>query len=106
MLVVKYRKVFFVISAVIVALSLGAVVVFGLNFGIDFTGGAFTEVLYPFVLPDGVSVEERLRNLSIGGFSLRPIGDDRFILRTRDLEDEERQSVLSALSLNGRRQLV
>ncbi|MCH7597949.1 protein translocase subunit SecF [Patescibacteria group bacterium] len=106
MLVVKYRKVFFVISAVIVALSLGAVIVFGLNFGIDFTGGAITEVRYPDGRPDGVLVEERLKNLSIGGFSLRPTGDDSFILRTRDLEEEERQSVISALSLNGEKQLV
>ena len=106
MLVVTYRKIFFILSAVIVALSLGVVLTFGLNFGIDFTGGAIAEVSYPAERPGKEDVEDRLTNLPIGVFSLRPSDDDGFILRTRDLAEEERVAVVDALSLNGTVELV
>ena len=44
MLVVQYRKVFFLLSALVIGASIGAVVFFGVNFGIDFTGGEIAEV--------------------------------------------------------------
>jgi len=101
MFVIAHRKIFFIISGVVITLSLLATFVFGLNFGIDFTGGAITEVSYPDGRPSKTSVEKRLEELSIGGFSLRPTGDNGFILRTRDLEEVERQKVAEALSLGG-----
>jgi preprotein translocase subunit SecF len=119
MLVVTYRKIFFIISAAIVLLSLGAVLVWGLQFGIDFTGGAIAEVSYSTLparasdsrageqsaRPEKSDVERRLSNLPIGTFSLRPSGDNGYILRTRDLSEEERVAVIDALSLNGARTL-
>jgi len=101
MLVVKYRHLFFILSTVIVVLSVGVVLVFGLNFGIDFTGGALTEVSYPDGRPDKAVVEEQLRSLSIGEFSLRGTGENGFILRSKDLTEEARQAVMEALSLQG-----
>ena len=101
MLIVKYRKIFFILSGVIVGLSILSVLVFGLTFGIDFTGGALTEVSYPDVRPDKKSVEARLGSIPIGVFSLRESGDSNYILRTRDLLEEERVAVMGALSQGG-----
>lgn len=100
MLVVKYRKIFFILSGVIVSLSILSVLVFGLTFGIDFTGGALTEVSYPDGRPLKEEVVARLNNIPIGGYSLRQSGDNNYILRTRDLLEEERIAVMGALSLN------
>ena len=101
MLVVKYRKIFFILSGVIVGLSLLSVLVFGLTFGIDFTGGALTEVTYPDGRPDKEGVIARLQNIPIGVFSLRQSGDSNYILRTRALLEEERVAVMGALSRGG-----
>ena len=109
MFVVKYRKIFFILSTFFVGLSILAVLVFGLVFGIDFTGGAITEVSYPDGRPDKEVLADRLSNLSIGVFSLRPTGsptDGGYILRTRDLSEEERIAVLETLSFNGSQQVV
>lgn len=106
MLIVKYKKVFFIFSAIVVTLSILAVLVFGLQFGIDFTGGALIEVSYPDERPQKQAVESRLKSIAIGGFSLRPSGDNNFILRTRDLLEEERVAVLGALSLNETVELI
>lgn len=111
MLIVKYRKIFFIITSVIVAAAIFSIAFFGLNFGIDFTGGAITEVSYPKSdlgeeRPSKEVLEKRLTDLDIGGFSIRPTGDDGYILRTRDLTEEERVNVFDALSLNGEKEVI
>lgn len=106
MFVVTYRKIFFILSGIIVGLSFLSVAFFGLQFGIDFTGGAITEVSYPDGRPDKVVLEEQLNPLSVEGYSLRPTGEDGYILRTRDLTEEERIIISKALSINGTVQVV
>lgn len=116
MFIVKYRKIFFILTGVIVATAIFSVSFFGLNFGIDFTGGAITEISYPPRLDQGETgteerpskevLEESLAGLDIGGFSIRPTGEEGYILRTKDLTEEERVSVLNALSLGGEKEAI
>lgn len=115
MLIVKYRKIFFILTGLIVATAIFSVAFFGLNFGIDFTGGAITEVSYPEIVleeenintrPSKESLEERLQGLDIGGFSIRPTGEDGYILRTQDLTEEKRVEILNILSLGGEKQII
>ena len=96
MFITKHTKRFLLAAAGIVVAAVLVLVVFGLNLGIDFTGGALTEVSYD-VRPEKSIVEDELASLELGGFSLRETkGEeerDGFILRTRDLEEGERQAV-------------
>ena len=100
MLVVKYRNVFFAISGIIVAAALGAIAVFGLNFGIDFTGGEIVETSYE-VRPEKSTVEAQLNELELGAYSLRAAGEHEYILRVRPLEESERDAVFTALTVVG-----
>lgn len=101
MLVIKYRKIFFIISALTSSAAIIAVLVWGLVFGIDFTGGSLTEVSYSETVPGKSELEGRLNGLStLGNYSLRPSGENNYILRTKDLSEEERIGVMGALSLN------
>lgn len=101
MFVIRYRNTFFLLTGIIVACAIGSIIFFGLRFGLDFTGGALTEVSYPDGRPERVLVEEEVTMLGLGGFSLRGSGEDAYILRSRDLSEEERQEVVSTLSLSG-----
>lgn len=101
MLVIKYRKIFYILTAFLIAGSIFSIGFFGLNFGIDFTGGSILEISYTEEVPEKERLEGRLESLAIGGHSLRAVGENGFILRTQELSDEARQSVLEALSLNG-----
>ncbi|MFQ5688612.1 MAG: protein translocase subunit SecF, partial [Candidatus Scalindua sp.] len=56
--------------------------------------------------PSKEVLEERLADLDIGGFSIRPTGDDGYILRTKDLTENERVDVLNALSFDGEKNIV
>ena len=96
MFVVEYQKIFLMISAGLIIGSLAIIFGFGLRLGIDFTGGALTEVAYE-VRPDKATLQTRLDDLGLGGYSLRESTDEGnrsgYILRTRDLSEAERQAV-------------
>lgn len=100
MFVVRYTKQLLVITALVFLIAGSVVATFGLKLGIDFTGGALTEVSYD-VLPDKAGLEEQLaaygETVSLGGFSVRETsesaGKEGYILRTRDLSEPERQEV-------------
>jgi len=82
-----------------VGLSVLFVILWGLQFGIDFTGGSITEVKY-VERPEKSMVETELNTLKgLGVYSLRASGDANYILRTKDLEEAERLEVNNALSL-------
>ncbi|QSH39724.1 protein translocase subunit SecF [Candidatus Kaiserbacteria bacterium] len=100
MLIVTYRKIFFALSAVIVAAAIGSIAVFGLNFGIEFTGGELIETKYA-ERPAKTVVEAQLNELELGAYSLRAAGDDEFILRVRPLEEAERDAVFAAVTQVG-----
>lgn len=98
---VTNRKIFYILSTLLIAGSIAAPFIFGIKWGIDFTGGSLMEVSYEGQTPEKSSVEEALGALSLelGRYSLRESGDTGYVLRTRDLTEEEHQTIKSALAL-------
>lgn len=99
MFIIKYRKIFYAISGILIALSVASLFIWGLNFGIDFKGGAIIEVSYSEERPEIGSVKENLDKLSLGAYSLQPAGSDGFILRSRAINDAERPLIQESFSL-------
>jgi preprotein translocase subunit SecF len=123
MFVVTYRKIFFIISALLILISVGAMIKFGFNFGIDFKGGTITQVSYSSVssstplvtAPSAIAVtrpdQEQIKSeldkiVNIGNYVLQPTGTNGFALRTRELNEQEKTQVLNALSLNNTRPIT
>lgn len=100
MFIVAYRKLFLALSVLIVLAAVGSIAVFGLKFGIDFTGGTLAEITYTQPTSRTV-VEEALNPLGLGAYSLRASNDASFIVRTRDLNTTERGVLLMALENTG-----
>jgi preprotein translocase subunit SecF len=96
MFIVNNRKLFFALSALLVAGSIAAVSVFGLKLGIDFKGGSLLEVSYQGVRPGVDSVKAQLDKDDLGTYVLTPSGDQNFVLKTKDLTPAEKTVVLSA----------
>ncbi len=101
MYVVLYRKYFYIFSGAMIVIALACTLLFGLRFGIDFTGGALLEIEYPNGRPSATDVSANISKIPIGTFSLRESGDAGYILRTRDLTEDERVAVVTALSGGG-----
>lgn len=97
MFIIKYKKIFVSISIALVVLSIGAMIFFGLNMGIDFKGGSLTEVEYTTVRPDQSVIESSLKTVSIGQALIQPIGEKGYSIKTRDITDKEHKDILAAL---------
>ncbi len=98
MFIIKHKKIFIGISAVLVLLSVVFMVVFGFNVGIDFRGGALSEITYKDTRPTQEALNPMLETLGLGQVVLQPTGDKGYIVKTRDLSDAEHTALLNALS--------
>ena len=97
MFVIKNKKIFVIISAVLVFLSLSAIGYWGLKLGIDFKGGSLTEVEYKNARPEQIIVEGQVKTLSLGEAIIQPIGTVGYSIKTKALNETERASVMTAL---------
>lgn len=97
MFIVKYRKFFYIVSAILMISSIVSVSVWGLNLGIDFKGGAALEVEYTKNVPTQDSIQAALVPLNLGA-TVRPIGNNGYLIKTKSISDAERQSMVDVLA--------
>ena len=117
MFVINHKKIFFILSGFLVASAIFVISFLGLNFGIDFKGGAILEITYPSsnlgVAPPSLEdLKLDLQKLGLGNLTVQEtsFGSDQneaegVILRTRDLTEEERQLIVSTISQDGQYQI-
>jgi preprotein translocase subunit SecF len=105
MFIVKHRSVFFTLSAVIVLASIFAMFTYGFNFGIDFKGGSILEVQYLQSRPNIDVVKAEVASSGLENFLVSPVGDASYSIKARVLSQDEKGSVIKALSNNGDVQL-
>ena len=98
MYIVYHRKLFFWITGVMLAAAIGAIAVWGLPRGIDFTGGSLMQVKYKNERPALATIEKQIADISLGAVSIRVSGADAISIRTRTLLPAEHDAVLAALA--------
>ncbi len=102
MFIIRNRKIFIAISAVLFVASLIVISVFGLKFGIDFKGGAQSEIGYTGIRPDISEIQTSIAKLSFGEVVIQPVGETEYAIKLRDLTETEHQSLLAAASVDGK----
>ncbi len=100
MFVIKYKKIFVIISAVLVIISLSSIGYFGLKLGIDFKGGSLTEVEYKGTRPEQSVIDAQLKKLSLGEVITQPTGEIGYSIKTRAVSETERASIIQSLGPN------
>lgn len=103
MFIINNKKIFLSVAGFLSAGAIGAVLFFGLNFGIEFTGGTILQVSYEDEgVPAFADVELAIREADPDRtFTLQESGDSGYIIRTSDLNEEERVNIINALSFDG-----
>lgn len=96
--IVKYRKIWFSLSALLLVASFYAIFNYGFELSIDFKGGTLTEVRYT-ERPTKEEVESFVSSNDLGGFSVRETGENGYVIRTKELNDKEKGSLLNSLLL-------
>ncbi|MEK7461928.1 MAG: protein translocase subunit SecF [Patescibacteria group bacterium] len=105
MFVIKYRTIWFMLSSILIVASAWAMFNYGLNLSIDFKGGTITEIKYTD-RPDKTLVDSSIENLNLGGFSVRPSGETNYIIRTKELNQGDKDKLNTALSEMGSGQVI
>jgi len=101
-----HRKIFYTISMILVIASIVLIGVFGLKFGIDFTGGSILEFTYSSDVLEKSQVESILSNYDLGEYQLKETGRTGYILKTKTISDDVKNSMESELSVNGNNPLT
>lgn len=97
MLIVKYRKIWFLASGILVAVSIISLALWQLNFSIDFKGGSLTEIEWVNERPSNQEIQDALTPLDLGNINIQATGEKGIILRLKDIDEEIHQSVLNTL---------
>lgn len=105
MFIVNNRKIFYSISVLLVLASIAALSVWGLSYGIDFKGGSSVEILYSTERPSVEVVKAQIDSLTFeptikGAYTVVPAGDKGYVLNLRTVTEQERTSLIAAISSN------
>ncbi len=99
---VRNRKITYIFSITLVAISLFAIFVWNLKLGIDFTGGSLLEAEYINGRPEISKIQQSVNGLGFGNIVLQPSREKDLIVRLKDLSAEEHKILLDALMIEGK----
>lgn len=102
MFIINHKKIFILVSLILVMLSILSIFVFGLHIGIDFKGGALTEVVYENVRPDQKELENSISDMLLGTVLVQPASELGYIIKTGDIEETTHNALLERLSVGGK----
>lgn len=93
--IIKYSKVWLGFSGVLMLASFASMLIFGLNFGIDFTGGSLMEIR----IDQEIKVEDLQSVYKDLGFDVTPQTSDNgsWLVRMETLSTEDHAEIISAL---------
>lgn len=97
---IRYKKIYFFFSGILILSSIACLIVFGLNMGIEFTGGSILELEYQDKRPPIQEIREVLAPLDLNE-SIQPSGEKGVTIRMKDISEDLRVEVLRNLQEKG-----
>ncbi len=94
--IIQKRKIFLSLSSLAVVASILALFFWGLNFGIDFTGGSLLEVEFANYRPTLTEIQDSLKGVDLNNLTIQPT-ENSVILRFKEGSEGVHQEVLSNL---------
>jgi len=93
----KYKKIYYIFSLTLAIVSLAVLLTFGLNLGIDFTGGSILELDFE-TRAEHPAIQAKLKDLNLGEVIIQPTGEKGVILRFQDVDENTHQTILAQLN--------
>ena len=95
---IKYTKVYYIISGILIVASLLSLFLYGVKFGIEFTGGSIIEVDFSGSRPTNDQISKALSDLNLGEVIIQPTGQIGVILRMKEIDEATHQKIASKLN--------
>jgi preprotein translocase subunit SecF len=96
--IIQKRKIWYSISGALVLISLVSLIGWGLNFGIDFTGGSSIELSFKGERPDNQTIINALSDLQLASLNVQPIDEKGVLIKTVSLTETQHQDILARLA--------
>jgi len=93
--IIKYKKIPFVLSGILVSASVILLLTLGLKPGVDFTGGSLLEIKFTRERPNIEDVRSIFANENLGEVTAQYTGEKNILLHMRFISEEEHQRILS-----------
>ncbi len=95
--ITRYRKWYYLFSALLILVSVASIWLWELNFGIDFTGGSLMEVEYKDARPPQDELMKKAADAGLGDVIIQSAGERGYILRFKEIDEKIHQSFLVSL---------
>ena len=95
---VKYSKIYYAISIFFVVASVISLFVFGIKFGIEFTGGSTMELEFKETRPSNDEVSVALKSIDLGNVVIQPTGEKGLVLKLKGIDEKTHQDILSKIN--------
>jgi len=96
-MVVEMKNIFAFVSLLFVVGALASLLLFGLRFGIDFTGGTILEVEYRESRLPMEEISNVLQDAGVASFTVQPLGDRGVVMRLKEIPQETHALILEKL---------
>lgn len=94
----KFSKLYYIFSGILIIASVASLIMFGLKFGIEFTGGSNMEVEFVQQRPSNEDISKKLSEFNLGEITIQPTGEKGAILRFKGVDEATHQQILSKLN--------
>lgn len=94
---IKYSKVYYIFSGLLILGSIVSIFIFGLKSGIEFTGGSIIELSFQNERPSSEIIQQNLSEFNLGEVILQPMGQKEMLLRMKEIDEATHQKILSKL---------
>ncbi len=94
----KYSIIYYILFFVLTGGSILALLMFGLKFGIEFTGGSVMEIQFENSRPANDQIQSVLSELLIGEIVIQPAESNGLILKFKGVDGTTHQQIIDKLS--------
>ncbi|MFA6306917.1 MAG: protein translocase subunit SecF [Patescibacteria group bacterium] len=96
--IIQKRNIWLGISAALFVIFALALFVWGLKYGIDFTGGSLLEAKFTGARPSVSQIETGLADLKLNSLIIQPVGEQDIMLKFQETAEETHQAILDKLN--------
>lgn len=104
MWIIKNRVKFYILSGLLLGLSVLSLAIWGVKPGVDFSGGSVLEVNFTENNPGKTVVVEKIDSLKLdlGDYSVRETGDSGYIVRLKSIDEDQKGQIIGSLETLGK----
>ncbi len=90
------RKIAYVVSGILLLISILSIIFVGFNYGIDFAGGTLFQLKFEKTIDVGIA-RNVLKSFNLGTSIIQQLSGNELLIRTKKISTDERRKIIKAL---------